>query len=366
MGINKNIEKKGSGHSILLIKDLYGLILSFVSIFNIETQLYTRTISLDASHYDPNQNGTFTHFNLHNLYGTWEAMATNFYITNFQKRKPFIISRSSFVGHGIYGTVLAGDNKATQEDMKLSISHILNFNIFGIPFTGSDICGSLENTTPELWTRWAQIGSFYPLMRNHYHSNKSPQEFYIFDKQFQDGIKNSQKQRYSLLRYIYTWLYKSSIDGDPTIRHMMYDYPSIDQMIKNEDSFMIGKSVRITANFDNSTNPQKFQTYFPKGTWVDYTTYQTIKVTEQISQIELYNGWNYTNIHIKEGSIVPFQLTGDGSNIKQTADLLNAPIKLLIVPSDSGYAEGYLYLARGELLDEQSQYFSITHASKVP
>ena len=40
MGINKSIEKKGSGHSILLIKDLYGLNLSFVSIFNIETQLY--------------------------------------------------------------------------------------------------------------------------------------------------------------------------------------------------------------------------------------------------------------------------------------------------------------------------------------
>ena len=40
MGINKSIEKKGSGHSILLIKDLYSLILSFVSIFNIETQLY--------------------------------------------------------------------------------------------------------------------------------------------------------------------------------------------------------------------------------------------------------------------------------------------------------------------------------------
>ena len=327
--------------------------------------LYTKTISLDAYHYDPNNNGTFTQFNMHNLYGTSQTSATNFFISNFQMRKPLVMSRSSFVGHGVYGYVWAGDNNATQEDMKLSINHIMRFSIFGIPFTGSNVWGYSGNTTPELCTRWAQVGSFYPFMRNHYQNNKSPQEFYIFDKQFQDGIKNSLSQRYSLLRYIYTWLYKSSIDGDPTIRHMMYDYPNIEQMVHNEDSFMIGKGIRVTANFDNSTDPAKFQSYFPQGKWVDYTTYQTIQVSEQVAQIELYNGWNYTNIHVKGGSIIPFQMTGEGSNIKKTADLLAAPIKLLIAPSDGGYAEGFLYLAKGELLDEQNQYFSISHSNKV-
>jgi hypothetical protein len=64
------------------------------------------------------------------MYGFTEMIATNAALTEIRNRRPFIVSRSSFPGHGHYGAHWTGDVLSDWGSMRQSIA---GENVF-LPF----------------------------------------------------------------------------------------------------------------------------------------------------------------------------------------------------------------------------------------
>lgn len=168
-------------------------------------------------------------YDVHNLFPLMQTKATAEYLISLKKR-PYILSRSDFPGIGKYGHHWMGDNWSTVEYMTLSIDGIYSYNLFALPFMGSDICGFNGDATNELCTRWHILGSLYPFARNHNQNASKSQEPYRFSDtvtpsttnlptpasgtlKYYDVIRMALVNRYNFVKYYYTSFFTMALEG---------------------------------------------------------------------------------------------------------------------------------------------------------
>lgn len=180
-------------------------------------QLNYKTMCMSAIQY------AGKHYDVHNLFGISEAVMTNFALAEVRGKRPFIISRSTFLGHGHYAGHWTGDVASSWEELKLSIPQILTFSILGIPLVGADICGFNGNTTAALCQRWMQLGAFYPFSRNHNTDDAFDQDPAAFGQDVATSSRDALLIRYSLLPYLYTLFWKAHVDGDTVARPLFFE-----------------------------------------------------------------------------------------------------------------------------------------------
>eukprot|EP01022_Parablepharisma_sp_SALTPOND_P033469 TRINITY_DN887_c0_g1_i1.p1 TRINITY_DN887_c0_g1~~TRINITY_DN887_c0_g1_i1.p1 ORF type:complete len:1932 (-),score=137.28 TRINITY_DN887_c0_g1_i1:11681-17392(-) len=322
------------------------------------------TISMEALHYGGGVHET--EFNYHNLYGLMQSRATaSFFRTRLHKR-PFIISSSTFPGIGRYASHWLGDNYSSWHYMQYSIPGMLNFQLFGIPFVGADICGFEGNATVSLCSRWMQLGAFYPFMRNHNSPRSHPQEPYM-DVKLTEISKRAILTRYSLIRYFYSDYMRVVLEGGAIIRPLLFDFPTDFNTYKIlDETFMFGYAIKVTPVLKDNTG--SITSYFPNHDWYELALgFKKVLAYNQSAKA----GQNLTmacsldtgklNLHIRGGSIFAYQDEALNGGIKTITEMRQKPIKLVIVPDHNLRAVGYLFYDEDSSLNHRNRNFHDFH-----
>ncbi|XP_069784428.1 lysosomal alpha-glucosidase [Narcine bancroftii] len=290
-----------------------------------------------------------THYNVHSLYGLMEAKATASALVKIRKKRPFVISRSTFPSQGKYSGHWLGDNRSQWKDMYFSIPGILNFNMFGIPLVGADICGFSGSATEEMCMRWMQLGAFYPFSRNHNMQKEKAQDPTAFSESAQAAMKQALLTRYSLFPYLYTLFHLSHVRGDTVARALLFEFPEDRNTYSIDRQFLWGRSLLITPVLEPATI--SVTGYFPRGIWYDFYTGSPLVSTGEY--IKLSAPLDTINLHLREGEIIATQEPATTTWVSSGNSL-----RLLVALSQNTSAKGCLFWDDGQSLDtyERNDY----------
>lgn len=265
------------------------------------------------------------HLRYHNVYGYHMVKATRdgILMANPQKR-PFVLSRSNFLGGQRYAATWTGDNVSNEAHMKASIPMTLNMGLTGQPFNGPDIGGFARDCNAELLAQWTAIGVYFPFVRNHCSLEEVQQEPWAFGPEVEAVCRTAINRRYRLLPYIYTLFRETSQTGLPVMRPVFMADPADISLRHEQQAFLLGADLLIVPRW--AENPA-----LPKGQWATF-------IMEE-GQDDGYQA----RLALREGAVLPL------ANLYQNTEAYNTDSLTLLVNLDAeDHASGRLYEDAGE------------------
>jgi alpha 1,3-glucosidase len=235
---------------------------------------------------------------VHNAYGalmhrtSWYGL----YARDQGQQRPFVLTRSTFLGSQRYGAMWTGDSMVSYEDVELYMQQALSLGISGMVFHGSDLPGFVGNPTDDNFIEEYQFGPFMPFMRAHANIDTlADREPWTRSPRVQQVVRNAIHLRYALIHYLYTTFKMATTHGLPIIRPMWYEFPTDAMTFTLDHQFMWGDSFLVAPKYAapdqehiNFHTPINTPVYLPESVdWYYFFSGQRVNGTSSIQTIPI-------------------------------------------------------------------------------
>lgn len=303
----------------------------------------TGTMPEDNKHLGGDKIPAGPHLKYHNVYGYLMVKASREGIMKARpQNRPFILTRSNFLGGQRFAATWTGDNASWESHMTMSVPMILTLGLSGQPFSGADVGGFLFNPDANLFGRWMALGAFYPFSRGHACAGTINKEPWAFGQKVEDVSRMALERRYVLLPYYYTLFHEASETGMPIMRPVFFADPKDTLLRAEEQAFLIGENLLVVPEW--AQNPA-----LPKGIW------------RNLSLIPGDDKDSYqAKLKIRGGAIIP-----TGKIIQNTNEKSLDPLTLLVCLDEKGEAHGTLYWDEGDNWSFKDGNYSFQHFTAI-
>lgn len=178
--------------------------------------------------------------------------------------------------------------------------------------------GTIENPSPELYTRWLQLAAFSPVFRVHgnFNHQRQPWEYGLTAE---ENTKRVIQLRYALMPYIYSYEYQALEKGVGLVKPLLFDYPNDSIAANYSDAWMFGDWL-LAAPVTERYQTTKW-IYLPAGEWIDYFTGIAYTGGQYIPYSVNGESWTDIPLFIKEGAIIPTQKVLDYTGAEEISDI---------------------------------------------
>jgi len=308
----------------------------------------TKTMPLDTVHrieepgFVPR---TATHAEMHNVFGMLNSRATYEGALKLAPNlRPFVMTRASYAGGHRYAATWTGDNSSSWAHLNLSTTQIVSLGLSGFAYSGDDIGGFAgDPPSPELLTRWIEIGAFNPIFRDHYQKDKAAQEVWVHGPEHEAIRRRYIEERYRLMPYIYALAEENSRTGLPLMRPVFLEHPEVvgkgSRLGGTEHQFLLGRDL-LVAPSPTGESPAAYRINLPSAGWYDYwtgvqVTATSVEETPQIDRLPVF---------VRPGAILPKQPL-----VQSTVETPRGNIELAVYPGED--CRGTIYLDDGVSFD---------------